>query len=295
MRALRKAGEGSIQGILLICALISVLITLGIVWVLFQESISFFREVSPLAFLFGTVWEPIQSQRFGVLPLVVGTLQVAAGGLLVALPIGLATAIFLSEYARPLVRAMFKPVLEVLAGIPTVVYGYFALTFITPYVLRPVFADTEQFNAASAAIVVGIMTIPTIASICDDALQAVPTALREGAFALAATRLEVSLRVVLPAALSGVIAAVLLALARAIGETMAVTIAAGMTPKLTLNPLESIQTMTGYMVQISKGDTPPGSLEYRTVFAVGLALFFMTLVVNLLAQRILARYREAYE
>ncbi len=295
MRALRKAREGSIHGVLLLCALVSILTTLGIVWVLFEESFAFFRQVSVLDFLLGTVWEPIHSQKFGVLPLVTGTLQVAVGGLLVAVPVGLATAIFLSEYASPLVRSLFKPVLEVLAGIPTVVYGYFALTFVTPFVLRPVFPDTEQFNAASAGIVVGIMTIPTIASICDDALQSVPSSLREGAYALAATRLEVAIRVVVPAALSGVIAAVLLALARAIGETMAVTIAAGMTPKLTLNPLESIQTMTGYMVQISKGDTPPGSLEFKTVFAVGLALFAMTLIVNLVAQRILARYREAYE
>jgi phosphate transport system permease protein len=190
---------------------------------------------------------------------------------------------------------VLKPILEVLAGIPTVVYGYFAITFITPHLLRPLFPQVEVFNAASAAIVVGVMIIPTISSLCDDAFRAVPRSLREAGYALSATRLEVSTRIVLPAAMSGVVAAVLLALARAVGETMAVTLAAGMTPNLTLNPLVSVQTLTAYMVQVSQGDTPAGTIEYQTIFAVGITLFLITLIINLVAQRVLARFREAYE
>jgi phosphate transport system permease protein len=256
----------------------------------------FFREVSPLEFFFGLRWAPLLEPRsFGILPLVCGTFIVAGGALLVALPVGLGTAVYLSEYAKPKMRGFIKPILEVLAGIPTVVYGYFALTFITPYVLRPLIPQAEVFNAASAALVVGVMIIPTIASICDDAFRAVPRTLREAAYALSATRLEVSTRVVVPAAMSGVVAAVLLALARAIGETMAVTLAAGMTPKLTLNPLESIQTLTAYIVQVSLGDTPAGTIEYQTIFACGMTLFLITLSINLIANRVLHRFREVYE
>lgn len=278
------------------CALVSVLTTLGIIWVLVSESTGFFRDVSPLAFFFGTKWTPlIEPTSFGVVPLAVATILVALGGLVVALPVGLATAIYMSEYARPWVRGAGKPVLEILAGIPSVVYGYFALTFITPKLLQPLSSNVEVFNGASAAIVVGIMIIPTISSLCDDAFRAVPRALREGAYALSATRFEVSTRVVFPAALSGVVAAVLLALGRAIGETMAVAMAAGMTPKATLNPFESIQTMTAYIVQVAGGDAPAGSIAYRTIFAVGLTLFGITLATNLVAQRVLARFREVYE
>ena len=288
--------EKGIQTFLFSCALLSIVTTAGIIWILSTESITFFREVSPLEFLFGTRWAPLLEPRsFGILPLVGGTFLVAGGALAVALPIGLGTAVSLSEYARPRIRGCLKPIREVLAGIPTVVYGYFALTVITPHVLRPLIPQTEVFNAASAALVVGVMIIPTIASICDDALRAVPHTLREAAYALSATRLEVSTRVVVPAAMSGVVAAVLLALARAIGETMAVTLAAGMTPKLTLNPLESIQTLTAYIVQVSLGDTPAGTIEYQTIFACGMTLFLITLSINIVANRVLRRYREVYE
>lgn len=295
-RTLLRVRERTIHAALFASALVSVVTTLGIVWVLFQETIAFFAHVSPLEFIFGTNWAPMfEPRRYGVLPLIGGTVLVAGGALLFAIPIGLASAVYLSEYASHWVRSILKPVLEVLAGIPTVVYGYFALTFVTPYVLRPLFPQTEIFNAASAALVVGVMIIPTISSLCDDAFRAVPRSLREAAYALSATRLEVSTRVVVPAAMSGVVAAVLLALARAIGETMAVALAAGMTPKLTLNPLTSVQTLTGYIVQVSLGDTPAGTIEYQTIFAVGLTLFLITLAVNLIAQRVLRRFREAYE
>lgn len=295
-RALRKAREEGIRLGFLACALISVGTTAGIIYVLFSESWSFFRQVSVAEFMFGTRWTPMfEPASFGILPLVCGTFLVAAGALLVAVPVGIGTAIYMSEYATPALRQIAKPVLEILAGVPSVVYGYFALVFITPNVLKPLFPQTEVFNAASAAIVVGIMIIPTISSLCDDAFRAVPRTIREAAFALSATKLEVSTRVVLPAAMSGVVAAVLLALARAIGETMAVTLAAGMMPKLTMNPLGSVQTMTSYIVQISMGDTPAGSLSFQTLFAVGLALFLITFSVNLLAQRVLRRFREVYE
>jgi phosphate transport system permease protein len=301
---LQRSKENSIHALLLACALLSILTTAGIIWVLTQESFEFFTVdgVSPVAFLTGGRWAPLspEGQRsFGVLPLICGTMMVALGGLLVAVPVGLASAVYLSEYAPRVVQQVLKPLLEILAGIPTVVYGYFALTFITPCVLRPAMSalgiQVEVFNAASAAVVVGVMIIPTIASLCDDAFRAVPRSLREGAYALAATRLEVSTRVVLPAALSGVVAAVLLALARAIGETMAVAMAAGMTPKLTLNIFESIQTLTAYIVQVSMGDTPAGTVEYRSIFAVGMLLFVITLGINIIAHRVLKRFREVYE
>ncbi len=288
--------EKAIQGALFCCALLSVVTTAGIIGVLVIQCLGFFEEVSVFSFLFGTRWAPMLEPRsFGVLALVCGTFLVAGGALLVAVPIGLASAIFLSEYAPPWLRNMLKPTLEVLAGIPTVVYGFFALFFITPYVLRPLLPNVDVFNAASAAVVVGVMIVPTIASLCDDAFRAVPTTLRQAAYALSATRFEVSTRVVLPSALSGVLAAILLAFARAIGETMAVTLAAGMTPKLTLNPLHSIQTMTSYIVQVSLGDSPAGTVEYHTIFAVGLLLFSITLTINVVAQRVLERFRETYE
>jgi len=295
-RAAVKAKERTIHVALLACALISIVTTVGIVWVLLEESILFFAKVSPLDFFFGTKWAPLSTTpSFGVLPLVCGTFLVAGGALVVAIPVGLAAAVYLSEYAPPAVRRVLKPTLEVLAGIPTVVYGYFALTFVTPYVLRPLYPNTDIFNAASAAIVVGVMIIPTISSLCDDAFRAVPRSLREAAYAVSATRMEVSTRIVVPAAMSGVVAAVLLALARAIGETMAVALAAGMTPKLTLSPFVSVQTMTGYIVQASLGDTPAGTIGYQTIFAVGFTLFLITMTINVVAQRVLKRFREAYE
>jgi phosphate transport system permease protein len=293
---IRRWKEWAIHIALLACALVSILTTGGIIWVLASESFAFFREVSPIAFFTGTRWAPLLEPRsFGVLPLIGGTLLVASGALLVAVPVGLSAAVYLSEYAPRWFRQIVKPVLEILAGIPTVVYGYFALTFITPHIIKPLFPNANVFNAASAAIVVGVMIIPTICSLCDDAFRAVPRSLREAAYALSATRLEVSTRVVFPAAMSGVVAAVLLALARAIGETMAVTLAAGMTPNLTLNPFESIQTMTAYIVQVSLGDTPAGTIEYQTIFAVGMTLFLITLSINLIAQKMSNRFREVYE
>ena len=296
MTRFTRASERLIQVVLFGCAVVSIVTTFGIVWTLVRESAGFFSEVSPLEFLLGTRWAPLlEPTSYGALPLVGGTLLVAGGALLIAVPVGVGSALFLSEYAPGWFRAAIKPVLEILAGIPTIVYGFFAVVFITPSILKPLIPSTETFNAASAAIVVGVMIIPTIASLCDDAFQAVPRTLREAAFAMAATRLEVSTRVVLPAGLSGAIAAILLAFARAIGETMAVTLAAGATPKLTLNPLVSIQTMTSYIVQISLGDTPAGTIEYQSIFAVGLLLFLITLSINLIAQRVLSRFRSAYE
>ncbi|MBI2300011.1 MAG: phosphate ABC transporter permease subunit PstC [Armatimonadetes bacterium] len=276
-------------------ALCSIAVTAGIVAVLAVETGRFFRQVSPLEFFTGTEWAPLfDPRRFGVLPLVCGTVLVTFGASLIAIPCGMLTALYLSEYASAGARRWIKPLLEILAGIPTVVYGYFALAAVTP-ALRFVLPRTEVFNGASAAVVVGIMILPMVASLCDDAFRAVPQYIRHGAYAVGATRLEVSVRVVLPAALSGVLAAFVLALSRAVGETMAVTLAAGATPKLTLNPLVSIQTMTAYMVQISLGDTPAGTVAYQTLFAVGALLFLITLGMNLVAQRVLRAFREVYE
>ena len=291
----RRWRERAIRSALLACGLVSILTTAGIVVVLVWESIGFFREVSPWEFLTGSQWTPLfKPQNFGVLPLVAGSFLVAVGASLIALPVGLASAIYLAEYAPRRARKILKPVLEVLAGIPTVVYGYFALTFITPFI-RQVFPNTGVFNAASASIVVGIMIIPMVASLSEDALRAVPRSLREASFGLGATKFETVTRVVVPAALSGVIASFILAVSRAIGETMAVTLAAGATPKLTVNPLESIQTMTAYIVQVSLGDTPFGTIEYKTIFAVGLLLFMITLAMNIASRFVLRRFREVYE
>ena len=293
-RKYRKQEE-LIRSVLFLCAFLSILTTLSIISILAWEAYSFFREVRVLDFLSGTRWTPLLEPRsFGVLPLVAGTLQIVVGASLIAIPVGLASAIYLAEFASAEVRRVLKPVLEILAGIPTVVYGYFALTFVTP-LIAAVFPSTQIFNAASASIVVGIMVLPMTASLCDDALRAVPESLRQGAFALGATQFEVTLRVVLPAALSGVMASFVLAASRAIGETMAVTLAAGATPKMTLDPLQSIQTMTAYIVQVSLGDTPVGTVEYQTIFAVAALLFTITLGMNVIAHRVLARFREVYE
>jgi len=290
----RPLGERIIPKALLACALVSILTTIGIVLVLLAETVAFFQRVPLGAFLLDSKWTPLfQPQHFGIWPLLAGTLMVTLIAGIVALPIGLATAIFLSEYASDRVRRVIKPILEVLAGIPTVVYGYFALTFVTP-LIRSVLPETGIFNALSASIVVGIMILPMVASLSEDAMVSVPRAMRDGAYALGATRLEVALKVVVPAALSGIMASFVLALSRAIGETMIVTIAAGATPKLTLNPLESIQTMTAYIVQVSLGDTPHGTIEYYTIYVVGMTLFVVTLLMNLLACWITRRYREAY-
>lgn len=277
------------------CAIVSVLTTVGIVFSLLSQAIGFFQEVPVWEFLTGTRWSPILKPRsYGVLPLVSGTLLVTGVAAAVALPVGLATAIYLSEYADDSVRRVIKPLLEILAGIPTVVYGYFALTFVTPLLQRTLFPDLLVFNALSAGVVMGLMIIPMVSSLSEDAMLSVPRSLREGAYALGATRLEVAAKVVVPAALSGIIAAFIIALSRAIGETMLVTIAAGATPNMTLNPLESIQTMTAYIVQVSLGETVHGSLEYNTIFAVGILLFFMTLSMNLLGHFIVRRWQERY-
>lgn len=280
--------------ILFLCAALSVLTTIGIVLTLLSETITFFKSVPIMDFLFGKKWSPlIEPKAFGILPLLSGTLLVTVIACIVAIPIGLASAIYLSEYAPNRVRKVVKPILEVLAGVPTIVYGYFALTFVTP-LLKSIFPSMGVFNALSAGLVVGIMIIPMVSSLSEDAMSAVPKSLRHGAYALGATRFEVALKIVVPAAFSGIVSSAVLAFSRAIGETMIVAVAAGATPNLTLNPLESIQTMTAYIVQVSLGDTPHGSVEYGTIFAVGMTLFVITFLLNILAQYVARRFREEY-
>lgn len=291
---LRNPKERAIEWILALCALLTVFTTLGIAAVLIGESVSFFAEVSVVEFLTSTQWTPLFADKhFGVLPLIGGTLLVTVIAALVAMPVGLASAVFIAEYAPRSVRKWLKPTLELLAGVPTVVYGYFALTFVTP-LLQSFIPGLQVYNALSAGIVVGIMIIPLVASLSEDAIRAVPRTLAHGGYALGATKMEVVTSILLPSALSGIIASFILALSRAIGETMIVTLAAGATPKLTLNPLESIQTMTAYIVQASLGDTPQGTVEYRSLFAVGLLLFLITLGMNLLANMIIRRFKEQY-
>jgi phosphate transport system permease protein len=290
----RRWGEQLIGVALFGCALVSVLTTVGIVVVLVTEASQFFREVSVIDFLTGTRWSPKLDGEFGVLPLMCGTLLVTGGAAAIALPIGLLTAIYLSEYATNPVREVVKPLLEVLAGIPSVVFGYLAIVTISP-MIRSVFPSAGVFNAASASIVVGFMILPMVVSLSEDVLRSVPRSLREAAYALGATKLDVTVKVVVPAAISGIVAAFLLALSRAIGETMAVALAAGNRANLTVNPLEEVLTMTAYIVQVAQGDTPAGTLEYRTIFAVGLTLFVTTMFLNVLAQWFVARVREKYE
>jgi phosphate transport system permease protein len=285
--------------LLFVCAMISVLTTIGIVYTLLSETVSFFGTVSIIEFLTSTKWAPlIEPKSFGILPLLGGTLMITVIACLVAMPIGLASAIYLSEYAPDRVRKIVKPILEVLAGVPTIVYGFFALSFVTPLIQwffdNVLGINVSIFNALSAGIVVGVMIIPMIASLSEDAMLAVPRALRNGAYALGSTRLEVALKIVVPAALSGIVSSFVLAFSRAIGETMIVTVAAGSTPKLTGNPLESIQTMTAYIVQVSLGDTPHGTIEYGSIFAVGITLFVITFLLNILAQFVARRFREEY-
>ena len=290
----RTAKEAAIGGLLFGAGAVSILTTIGIIAVLVWESIAFFRRVSVFEFLTGTVWTPLcVPEHFGVLPLVVGSVLVSIIAALIAIPLGLGSAIYLSEFAPERLRRFLKPVLEILAGVPSVVYGYFALTFVTP-LLQPLIPGLQLFNALSAGIVVGIMVLPLIASLSEDAMNAVPRGLRQGAYALGATKFEVATRVVTPAALSGIVASFILAISRAIGETMAVVLAAGMTPNLTLDVRESIQTLTAYIVQVSLGDTPFGSIEYQSIFAVGLLLFAVTLGMNVFGRWFLKRYREEY-
>ena len=287
--------ERGIASILFLSTFLSVLVTAGIVAVLLAEAITFFADVSVFEFITGTRWTPLfSSKQFGVLALVAGTTLTAVMAMVVALPLGLLSAIYLSEYAPNSVRKVVKPILEVLAGIPTVVYGYFALLFVTP-ILRSISGDIAVYNAMSAAIVMGIMILPMVSSLSEDAMRSVPRNLREGAYALGSTKLEVSTLVVVPAALSGIVSAFILAVSRAIGETMIVTIAAGQNPTFTLNPFVPIETMTAYIVQVSQGDAPAGSIEYKTIFAVALLLFTITLLMNLLSQFVVSRFREEYE
>jgi phosphate transport system permease protein len=293
-RSTRSWLEFLIERLLFTCAALSILVTAGIVGVLLFETYEFLREVPITEFLFGTVWTPLFSnKRFGVLPLVAGTALVSGIAMLVALPAGLLSAIYLSEYAPGRLRRVVKPALELLAGIPTVVYGYFALLFVTP-ILQKVLPGLSGFNALSPGIVMGIMILPLVSSLSEDALHAVPIGLREGAYALGATRMQTTLRVVVPAAMSGISAAAILAVSRAIGETMIVAIAAGQQPRLTANPLVPIETMTAFIVQVSMGDTPVGTIEYKTIFAVGMLLFVGTLALNLLSNWLRQRFREVY-
>ncbi|MCW2955973.1 MAG: phosphate transporter permease, partial [Thermoleophilia bacterium] len=278
------------------CAAVCVATTMGIILTLGFETMEFLRRVPLTEFLFGTRWAPtFADASFGVLPLVGATLLVTGIALVVAVPLGLASAIYLSEYARPRVRAVLKPALEVVAGVPTVVFGYFALTFLTPELLQPLLPGTRVFNTLAAGIVIGIMVIPLIASIAEDAMRAVPGELRQAAYGLGAVRRTVAMRVVFPAAFSGIVAAVLLAASRAIGETMVVAIAAGQMAQLTADPREPSQTITAYIVQVSLGDTPSGSTAYLTIFALGALLFTITFALNIVAVRIVGRVRERYE
>ncbi len=293
----QRVGEQVLKGLFFLAAALSIFITLSIAWIMLSESVAFFRrpEVSLWAFLTDTQWTPLFAEKhFGILVLASATFLITGIALAVALPLGLLTAIYLSEYASERVRRAVKPFLEILAGVPTVVYGYFALTFVTP-LLKRFIPTLATFNSLSAGIVMGIMIVPLVASLSEDALYAVPRSLREAAYALGATKREVVTGVVIPAALSGIVASFILAMSRAIGETMIVTIAAGQNPRLTLNPLGPVETMTAYTVQVSLVDVPHGSLEYQTLFAVGATLFLMTFALNWFSHWFVRRYRERYE
>jgi phosphate transport system permease protein len=295
--ARRRWSEDLIKLLLLLAALISILTTTGIVISLARETIVFFEDVGISDFLFGTDWSPIiKPQSFGVLPLVAGTFLITGIALAVAVPLGLGSAIYLSEYASPRVRKTLKPILELLAGVPTIVFGYFALTFFTPTILQDVLKlDISGFNALAAGVIMGFMVIPTIASVSEDAMSAVPASLREGSFGLGANRLQTSLRVVFPAALSGIVASVVLGASRAIGETMIVLVAAGQIAALTADPREPMYTMTSFIAAIGKGDVATGSVQYKTIFAVGMLLFLITLLMNAISIRFVRRYRQVYE
>jgi phosphate transport system permease protein len=291
----RPVSERVIETLLLVAASVGVLTTIGIVIVLLLEATEFFALVNPIDFLTGTVWSAsILPFRFGVIPLVVSTLEVALIALVVAVPVGLLAAVYLAEYASLRIRNVVKPILETIAGIPTIVLGFFALNFVTPQLLKPLFPSIGTFNILSAGIVVGLLITPLIGSLSEDALRAVPRGLREGAFAMGATRFEVVRRVVFPAALSGVMASIILAMSRAVGETMAVAVANGFNPNLTVDPREQGGTMATFIAQITSGDTPQDSIQFKSLFAVALVLFVMTLVLNLISNRVVARYRNKY-
>jgi phosphate transport system permease protein len=294
----RSRAESAIKAALFCAAALSVLTTLAIVASLLRETLSFFGHVGLRDFLLGTKWTPLlhaDQQSFGVLPLVWGTVFLSLIALAVAVPLGLLAAIYLSEYAPRRVRRVVKPALEVLAGIPTIVFGYFALTFFTPEVLRALGFHVNQFNALSAGIIMGLLVLPTIASVAEDGMAAVPASLREGAFGLGAGRLQVSLRVVFPAALSAIVAALVLGASRAVGETVIVLVAGGQTASLSANPAESHQSMAAFIAATARGDVPTGSIEYQTIFAVGFSLFVLTLALNMVSIRLVRRYRQVYQ
>jgi len=291
-----RYGEQIIKGVLVLAAAVSIATTFGIVVSLLVPTVEFFSHVPVLDFLLGTEWTPLFAEgQFGVLPLVSGTLVITGIAVLVAIPLGLGAAVYLSEYASDRSRRILKPTLEVLAGIPTVVFGFFALEFVTDVLLRRIFPGIEVFNALSAGLVMGIMIIPMVASLSEDAMAAVPAGLRDGSYALGASKRQTSVKVVIPAALSGIIAAFVLGISRAIGETMIVTIAAGLEPRLIPNPLQGMQTMTSYIAAAGSGDLPTGSIEYQSIFAVGFLLFLITLVMNIGSIRLVRRYRQAYQ
>lgn len=291
----RRWGEVVVKALLGLCALVSVATTAGIVVALFLPAIEFFQNVNFIDYITGKDWAPLFSDAsFGVLPLIAGTLTVTFWACLVAIPCGLGAAIFLSEYATPRTRKALKPALETLAGIPTVVFGYFALTFATP-LLRDVGINVEIFNALSAGLIMGVMIIPTVASLSEDAMSAVPSELRQGAFALGSTKLQVSTRIVVPAAVSGIVAAFVLGISRGIGETMIALLAAGQQPNFTFDPRVAVETMAAFIAATGAGDVPTGSIEYKTIFAVGATLFVMTLIVNAISIRLVRKYREVYE
>ncbi|MFN6944340.1 MAG: phosphate ABC transporter permease subunit PstC [Cytophagaceae bacterium] len=286
--------EKIIEKLLFLCSLITILTTLSIIGVLLYETFNFFSEVSIIDFLTDTQWTPLFAEKhFGILPLLSGTLLTTAIAIIVAIPLGLSIAIYLSQYAPSRTRNIVKPVLEILAAVPTVVYGYFALVFVTP-ALQSVIPGLSGFNALSPGIVMGIMILPMISSLSEDALSAVPKSLREGAFALGSTRFQTAWKVIVPAALSGIAVSFILAVSRAIGETMIVAIAAGQQPRLTLNPMVPIETATTYIVQVSQGDVPHDSLEYRTIFAVGISLFIITFILNNVSFWLKRRFTQAY-
>jgi phosphate transport system permease protein len=290
-----RYGELVIKGLLGLCALISVLTTVGIIAALFIPAFEFFQEVSIVDFLTEAEWAPLfEPALFGVVPLIVGTLSVTFWAVLVAIPLGLGSAIYLSEYAGARMRSILKPMLELLAGIPTIVYGYFALTFFTP-LLRDLGIGVDIFNVLSAGLIMGVMILPTVASLSEDAMSAVPRELRDGAFALGATRREVATRIVVPAAVSGITASFVLGISRAVGETMIVLVAAGQQPNLTFDPREAVETMSAFIAATGAGDVPTGSVEYKTIFAVGATLFVMTLILNVISIKLVERFREEYE
>lgn len=291
----RGLSERVVEALLITAASIGILTTIGIVVVLLVEAAQFFAFVSPIDFLTGTVWSAsILPFKFGVIPLVVSTLEVALLALVLAVPLGLLAAVYLSEYASSRTRTVVKPILEVIAGIPTIVLGFFALNFITPELLKPLLPSIGTFNMLSAGIVVGLLITPLIASLSEDALRAVPRGLREGAYAMAATKFEVVRRVIVPAGLSGIMASIILAMSRAVGETMAVVLAMAFNPRLTVNPLEQGGTMAAFIAQITSGDTPQDSLQFKSLFAVALVLFTITLILNLISNRVVARFRNKY-